>query len=151
MGERDGMEALPLAIAAIARWFERSASRRTLEDVATPLSSTEAWLLERISMSEGFRMSELAKWHSVDRSTMTSHIRGLERRALIERLSDDLDRRVVLVAATDAGHAAVRDARAAAAEVFDDLVSGWRASDRAELTRLLEKLAATVEERQASD
>ena len=50
------------------------------------LSATDAWLLGRITDTGPVRLSALADWQEVDRSTMTTQVRRLERLGLVVNL-----------------------------------------------------------------
>lgn len=70
---------------------------------------------------------------------MTSLVTGLERAGLVERRTDPNDRRVVLVALTDAGQARLRARREAGAEWFGELVGQLSEED---VSRLIAALPA---------
>ena len=142
---RDGAEpeigaTIDTALSTILRWSTRAENRRSLHDAAgAALSSTDSWLLEYVVTSGPVRMSALAEWLSVDRSTITVEVRRLEQGGLITREPDASDRRAVLVTATDEGRVAIERHRASAQQVYGTLVGKWSAEDRAELARLLER------------
>jgi DNA-binding MarR family transcriptional regulator len=126
------------AISTIIRWSTRAYNKRQLHDSeGAALSSTDSWLLDRVVVSESVRMSKLAEWMEVDKSTMTTEIRRLEKAKLVSRRPDPSDRRAVLVSSTDAGRIAIAKHRQAAQEVYDTLVGKWTEQDRTEFARLL--------------
>src|SRR3954454_2076744 len=99
----DAAAALERAVPMVVRWFTRSDVRRAmLADAEPALSATDAWLLGRITDTGPVRLSALADWQEVDRSTMTSQVRRLESLGLVARATDPLDGRAVLVKATRA-------------------------------------------------
>jgi DNA-binding MarR family transcriptional regulator len=131
-------EALETALATILRWTTRADNRRMLHDATgAALTSTDSWLLERVVAVGPLRMSKLAGWLAVDRSTMTTEIRRLEKAGLVRRESDPADRRAVLVTATDAGRTAIARHRQRAQDVYGTLVGKWTEQDRADFARLL--------------
>jgi DNA-binding MarR family transcriptional regulator len=131
-------ERVESALSTILRWSSRSDNRRLLHDAkGAALSSTDSWLLERVVASGPVRMSKLAEWMAVDKSTMTTEIRRLEKGGLVSRRSDPSDRRAVLISATDEGLTAIARHRRAAQEVYSTLVGKWTEPDRAEFARLL--------------
>lgn len=72
---------------------------------------------------------------------MTRHVAALERRGLVERVRDPDDGRAWRIALTeDGGHAALA-CRRAASQWFEAVLSGWPEPERAELARLMGKLA----------
>jgi DNA-binding MarR family transcriptional regulator len=126
------------AISTIIRWSTRAYNKRMLHDSeGAALSSTDSWLLDRVVASGSVRMSKLAEWMEVDKSTMTTEIRRLEKAKLVSRRPDPSDRRAVLVSSTDAGRTALTKHRQAAQDVYDTLVGKWTEQDRAEFARLL--------------
>ncbi|RFA23569.1 MarR family winged helix-turn-helix transcriptional regulator [Subtercola boreus] len=135
-------ESIEATLSLIARWSSRADNRRTLHDAeGAALSSTDSWLLERLVASKPIRMSRLAEWLSVDKSTMTTEIRRLEAAGLVARAPDPADRRAVLVSATEAGAIAIDRHRRIAQDVYNTLVGKWNEHDRAEFSRLLGRFA----------
>lgn len=133
---------LEATLSLILRWSTRADNRRSLHDAeGAALSSTDAWLLERVVDSKPIRMSSLAEWLSVDKSTMTTEIRRLEKAGLVTRVPDPTDRRAVLVSPTEAGRVAIERHRRIAQDVYNTLVGKWSETDRAELSRLLGRFA----------
>lgn len=131
-------EAVESALSTILRWSTRAENKRLLHDsTGAALSSTDSWLLERVVVAGPLRMSKLAGWMSVDKSTMTTEIRRLEKAGLVTRQSDPSDRRAVLISATDEGRTAIARHRQLAQEVYGTLVGKWAAEDRTEFARLL--------------
>ncbi|MCU1444571.1 MarR family transcriptional regulator [Cryobacterium sp.] len=131
-------EALESALSTILRWSTRAENRRMLHDSSgAALSSTDSWLLERVVVAGPLRMSKLAGWMAVDKSTMTTEIRRLEKSGLVVRRPDPIDRRAVLVTATEEGRTAIAKHRELAQGVYDTLVGKWTEPDRTEFARLL--------------
>src|SRR3954452_21980614 len=94
------------AVPMVVRWFTRGDVRRAmLADAEPALSATDAWLLGRITDTGPVRLSALADWQEVDRSTMTTQVRRLESLGLVSRTADPLDGRAALVKATRTGSA----------------------------------------------
>ncbi|TFC53689.1 MULTISPECIES: MarR family winged helix-turn-helix transcriptional regulator [unclassified Cryobacterium] len=131
-------EALESALSTILRWSTRADNKRMLHDSSgAALSSTDSWLLERVVVAGPLRMSKLAGWMAVDKSTMTTEIRRLEKSGLVSRRSDPTDRRGVLITATEEGRTAIVRHRQLAQDVYGTLVGKWTEEDRTELARLL--------------
>ncbi|CAN5405822.1 hypothetical protein BH09ACT1_BH09ACT1_21390 [soil metagenome] len=103
------------------------------------LSSTDSWLLERVVVSGPVRMSQLADWMAVDKSTITTEIGRLEKSGLVSRQPDPSDRRAVLVTSTEAGRTAIERHKKVAQDVYNTLVGKWNEQDRAEFSRLLDR------------
>lgn len=131
-------EAVESALSTILRWSTRADNRRMLHDsTGAALSSTDSWLLEKVVVAGPLRMSKLAGWMAVDKSTITTEIRRLEKAGLVTRRSDPTDRRAVLVTATDEGRTAIATHRQLAQDVYETLVGKWTVEDRTEFGRLL--------------
>jgi DNA-binding MarR family transcriptional regulator len=69
------------------------------------LSLTTASTLIRLEREGSVRLTALAAAEGVAQPSMTQLVQRLERQGLVERVSDPEDRRVTLVAITDAGRA----------------------------------------------
>jgi DNA-binding MarR family transcriptional regulator len=131
-------ETVESALSTMLRWSTRAYNKRMLHDSeGAALSSTDSWLLDRVVASEPVRMSRLAELMEVDKSTMTTEIRRLEKAKLVSRRPDPSDRRAVLVTSTAAGRTAIARHRQAAQAVYDTLVGKWTEEDRTEFARLL--------------
>jgi DNA-binding MarR family transcriptional regulator len=135
-------ESIESTLALIQRWSTRAENRRSLHDAeGAALSSTDSWLLERLVGSKPIRMSRLAEWLEVDKSTMTTEIRRLEKAGLVTREPDPSDRRAVLVSATEEGAVAIERHRRIAQDVYNTLVGKWNEDDRADFSRLLRRFS----------
>jgi DNA-binding MarR family transcriptional regulator len=80
------------------------------------LSASAAFLLNRVSREGPARLTSLATKEGVSQPSMTQLIQRLERQGLVTRLADPDDRRVALVAITQAGQALLDDRRRARRE-----------------------------------
>lgn len=139
---REGGARIQAAVTRIVRWAGRSDVRwRLLGAAGRGLSAVEVNVLRTVVASGPLRISELAEWQGVDKSTMTPQVRRLEERGLVERRPDPQDRRGVLVRATPRGRRVRSRMDAAGAAVFDDILRDWSAADRAALADLLERFA----------
>jgi DNA-binding MarR family transcriptional regulator len=128
------------AVSTILRWTTRADNRRALHDAdGAALSSTDSWLLDYVVESGPLRMTALAEWLSVDKSTITVEVRRLEEARLVVREPDPSDRRAVLISATDEGRVAIRRHRQAAQAVYSTLVGKWSESDRLDFARLIDR------------
>jgi DNA-binding MarR family transcriptional regulator len=133
-------ETMETALSNILRWSTRAENRRMLHDAGgAALSSTDSWLLERVVVSGPVRMSQLADWMAVDKSTITTEIGRLEKSGLVSRQPDPTDRRAVLVTSTEAGRTAIERHKKVAQDVYNTLVGKWNEQDRAEFSRLLDR------------
>lgn len=136
------------AVPMVVRWFTRSDVRRAmLADAEPALSATDAWLLGRITDTGPVRLSALADWQEVDRSTMTTQVRRLESLNLVARAPDPLDGRAVLVKATRAGAARHRRTKQTARAVYEEFFSDWAEDDLRQMAHVAARLVAALEHR----
>src|SRR3954451_10989992 len=136
------------AVPMLVRWFTRSDVRRAmLADTNPALSATDAWLLGRITDTGPVRLSELADWQEVDRSTMTTQVRRLESMGLVSRAPDPLDGRAVLVKATRTGSARHRRTKQTARTVYEAFLSDWTEDDLRQTAHVAARLVEALEHR----
>lgn len=139
---------LERAVPMLVRWFTRSDVRRAMLAGASPaLSATDSWLLGRITDTGPVRLSALADWQEVDRSTMSTEIRRLEALGLVSRATDPRDGRAVLVRATRAGAARHRRTKRTARTVYEALLSDWSEEDLRQAAHVAARLVETLERR----
>ncbi|WP_442910109.1 MarR family winged helix-turn-helix transcriptional regulator [Kocuria sp. cx-116] len=105
----------------------------------------DLWLVDRVSEFGPARMSELATWQSVDRSTMTAQVGKLEKLGLVQRAPDPQDRRAIVVSVTDAGRRLHEESRAAACAAFDTMLGDWTDQQRQQLSESLAHLVESLE------
>jgi DNA-binding MarR family transcriptional regulator len=86
------------------------------------------------------RAGEVAERLGALPSSVTRHIKALAEAELVTTEPDPADRRAVLLAATDAGRAELRQFLAAGEEVFGAVIADWSADDVVALIRLLTRL-----------
>jgi len=138
--------ALERAVPMLVRWFTRSDVRRSMLAHTDPaLSATDAWLLGRITDTGPVRLSALADWQEVDRSTMTTQVRRLETMGLVSRTADPLDGRAVLVRATRTGAARHRQTKETARALYETLLAGWPEEDLQQAAHVAARLVETLE------
>jgi len=137
------------AVQIIERWAQRTVHRGT----GTPLSPNETHLLSHLADEPAQRMSALADWQGVDRSTMSLQIRSLVQRGLAQRVPDPSDRRAAMVELSDEGRTALEEYVGRASQILERTVQGWPDEDLARfeqyLSRFAADLTATVEEEAA--
>ncbi len=131
----------------LVRWFTRTDVKRSmLADAKPELSWTDAWLLGRITDTGPVRLSALADWQEVDRSTMTTQVHRLESLGLVERTADPSDGRAVLVKATRAGAARHRRTKQTARSIYAELLADWPQADVRAAARVARRLTQTLEQ-----
>lgn len=90
------------------------------------------------------RVSDLAATVHNDVSTVSRQASTLVEHGLITKVPDPDDGRAQLLALSAEGHALVRAARAARAEIFDDLLRDWNVTDINRFTTYLHDFAGEV-------
>jgi DNA-binding MarR family transcriptional regulator len=88
------------------------------------------------------RQADLIDTLGVDPSTVTKMLQRLQRTGNVTRTTDPADGRAVLVEATETSRALVPEIKAAWRTLEQRTVAGLDLAERAELQRLLEKVAA---------
>jgi DNA-binding MarR family transcriptional regulator len=90
-------------------------------------------------------LSELADTVGRHYTTVSRQVTALERQGLVRRDVNPNDRRHALVMVTDKGHAEAARIAGARNELFGEIFADWVGEDKADLTRLLSKLVASME------
>lgn len=103
--------------------------RRTPRD----MSLTSVLALSTLDRTGPRRITELAASEGITQPSVTALVASLVRAGYVERRSDPNDKRVVMVAITEAGTDFVRGRRAATAQVFADAVGGLSPQETAAL------------------
>lgn len=143
-GQRIGA-ALAAAVAAMQRWSTRADTRRRLDDdELEPLSATERWLLAKIADGP-VRLSTLADWQRVDRSTVTIQVRTLEEAGFLIRSPDPTDGRATLVSLSKEGRRRYDEVRANASQIFNDLIADWPIKEQRQFAHLLTKFVRSLD------
>lgn len=138
----DAPARLHAGLTRVLRWASREAVVRELAGpAAAGLSPTDLWLLDGVVRHGPVRMGDIAAWQGVDKSTVTTQLRRLIDRGLVERQPDPTDRRAVLVTAGEAGVRLHREVSRQGARVLARVVERWDEADRQTFARLLERFA----------
>ncbi|MEU8611524.1 MarR family transcriptional regulator [Actinoplanes sp. NPDC048791] len=130
------------AFTTLLWWAHRGDVRRSLLGAAAQTLSTNDITLLRMIVRHGpVRVSDLASWHGVDKSTVTPQVHRLEERGVVTRHSDPGDRRAVLLTATDEGRQRLQTIDRAGVRLFENALDGWSDTDRGTLAALMHRLA----------
>jgi len=124
------------------------ASNLLLRTLPLLLVTTSLFTLGTLLRSGPRRITELAASEGISQPSMTVLVTSLERFGLVERRSDPADRRVVLVAITDAGSDFFRTRRDGSAQTIARAIaelSPKEASTLAAAAPVLERLGALLE------
>ena len=128
------------AFTKLMRWAQRGDVRRALIGAAAQTLSTNDITLLRMIISHGpIRVSDLASWQHVDKSTVTPQVRRLEARGLVARQGDPGDRRAVLLTATDHGRQKLQEMDTVGVRLFQRALDGWSNPDRRALAALMQR------------
>jgi DNA-binding MarR family transcriptional regulator len=114
------------------------------------MSLTSVLALSTLERTGPRRITDLAVSEGLAQPSMTALVATLVRAGYAERRSDPADRRVVMVAITEAGLALLRTRRSASAEVIADAVGKLSPEDTAALaaaTPAIERLHDLLGER----
>jgi MarR family transcriptional regulator for hemolysin len=122
------------------------AVERAFDEALTGAGGTlPVWLiLLNLKVRRPANQRELAEAVGIREATLTHHLNALEERGLITRSRVAANRRVQVVALTDAGEAAFLRLRDAAIAFDAKLRSGLSDADKSHLEALLGTLAANV-------
>lgn len=135
------------AFTRLMRWAYRGDVRRTLVGAAADsLSVNDITLLRAITTHGPVRISDLAAWQGVDKSTVTPQVRRLEERGLVSRQGDPADRRATLLTLTDPGRQTLRNMDEAGRRLFGQALDSWPDADRRTLAALMQRLAAELDD-----
>ncbi len=123
----------------------RAVERAFDEALAAAGGTLPVWLiLLNLKVRKPANQRELAAAVGIREATLTHHLNAMDAGGLITRTRDAANRRVQVVALTEAGEAAFRGLRAAAIAFDARLTSGLTAADLDTLATLLGKLTANA-------
>lgn len=128
-------------VAEIQRWTQRWLHRRT----GTSLSPNETHLLGHLDTAGPQRMSGLAAWQNVDKSTMTMQIKSLVERGFVERRPDPADRRAAIADLTPAGRDVLAAYADRASAILSDALQDWTEEDLRRFSHDLARFAGDLE------
>ncbi|MFD1506883.1 MarR family transcriptional regulator [Georgenia yuyongxinii] len=144
--EREVADDIHAAFVSVLRWASRSAVRgRLWADGGVELTPTDAWLLEALATHSPMRVTMLATWQGVDKSTVTPQVRRLEQAGLVDRHRDPVDGRASLLTLSAAGREVRERVRAVGGDVLSEGMADWTESDRRTFARLLGRFAQTLD------
>jgi len=131
------------------RRIGRRAARRNLPE----LPSSESELLSLVEELKGIGVNEAARLMQVSPNTVSTLIRSLTRRGLLERLSDPSDRRAALLHVTVAGASRIARIRRQRAEAIAGAMLALEEEDRqllAQAVPAMRRLRSELETREAT-
>jgi DNA-binding MarR family transcriptional regulator len=140
------MERFAVDVVETARVLRRDFDRR-----AAVLGSTRAqWrVLAKLSLKDGQRQVELADALDVEPITLTRMVDRLAEAGLVERRSDECDRRAWRIHLTDKAKPVVAQLQSLADLFHGDLLAGISDEDRETAQRVLAQVRDNIERGQA--
>ncbi len=105
------------------------------------ITNNDMHVIEAIGIHGGRNMTSVAKDLSVTVGTLTIAINNLVKKAYVERVRSEKDRRVVLVSLTDKGRKAFEHHKNFHLEMVEALVAGLDKSETEALVKALTSLA----------
>src|SRR6201996_6329248 len=138
-------EPFPRPVGPRLNQVSRVVERAFDEALAEAGGTLPVWLiLLDLKIHKPANQRELAQAVGVREATLTHHLNGMDARGLVTRTRDASNRRVQVVALTEAGEAAFLRLREAAMAFDTRLRAGLDDADLAALSALLGHLAANV-------
>lgn len=102
------------------------------------VTMTQSYTLQNIYCCEKLTMNQLSDRMGLTTSTMTRIVDNLVRDGYIERIRDEVDRRLVYVSLTPEGMKLAEELRACTRGCFESIVSNISAEDRTSVVRGIE-------------
>src|SRR5271166_2701461 len=141
----DVLAPFPLPIGLRLSQTARAVERAFDEALGEAGGTLPVWLIQlNLKIRKPANERELAEAVGVREATLTHHLNAMDARGLITRTRDAANRRIQVVALTDAGEAAFLRLRTTAIAFDTQLRSGLSDTDVARLGQLLGQLAANA-------
>jgi DNA-binding MarR family transcriptional regulator len=133
------------AMAKIVWWLGRAESRAAvLGDAGRDLSPIDEHLVRTILANGPVRITDLAVWQGVDKSTITPQVRRLEQRGLVKRSPDPGDGRAALLTVTAKGRRTCERMDATAVAFISEALREWPEKDREAFATLFSRFAENL-------
>jgi len=129
-------------VAASARSHRQR--ERLVRAAGVPITGAHLSALGLVGRHGTIGVTDLAGRLRIDPSTASRHLRALERRGLVARRPDPVDRRASRLLLSEAGRDVLLRTRDVALNDFEVALGDWSAADRARLAALLERLRADL-------
>jgi DNA-binding MarR family transcriptional regulator len=142
---QDDLGAIERAMSTLVRWGNLPRIREHYVAAAgMALDRASYGILVRLQESGPLRLSDLAERLGVDLSTASRQVHHLQVAGLVERATIEEDRRASLLTVTDPGKEMVDRILEARRSVITQMLEGWSPEERAELGRVLTRLADQI-------
>ena len=133
------------AMAKIVWWLGRAESRAVvLGDAGRDLSPIDEHLVRTVLANGPVRITDLAVWQGVDKSTITPQVRRLEQRGLVKRSPDPGDGRAALLTVTVKGRRTCERMDATAVAFISEALREWPEEDREAFAALFSRFAENL-------
>jgi DNA-binding MarR family transcriptional regulator len=133
------MEASNSEIAELSRTTARFAEAMR-QGTTRAFDPVRVGVLQAAADAGPLRAGEIAERLDALPSSVTRHVRVLADAGLVTTAPDPVDRRAVLVEATETGRAELAEFLAEGDRVFAEVIADWPVEDVVTLTRLLNRL-----------
>jgi DNA-binding MarR family transcriptional regulator len=104
--------------------------------------------VEALAEQGPMRVTALAVWQGVDKSTVTPQVRRLEQAGLVDRSPDPADGRAFRLTLSAKGESVREQVRRSGANVVEEQMATWSEQDRRTFATLLSRFAAGLDEAQ---
>jgi DNA-binding MarR family transcriptional regulator len=138
------IESIETEVALLLRRAE--ATRRAVPGAAHRALDRAAYvLLRRLTQDGPANVGTLAADLGLDASTVTRQVTAMEREGYVRRDRDPYDGRGTVISVTATGVTRTKTVRRARADLYEEILTGWSAADRATLATLLHRLNQSMD------
>lgn len=122
--------------------FARTRWARYAEQIHPELRGVGMMILQTISRKGPITATELTRLLDMDKAVVSRQLAKLREFELVQAVSDEADRRVVLLTASENGLATLAGLHQQLADAYERRLEGWDAADIANLVDLLHRFNA---------
>jgi DNA-binding MarR family transcriptional regulator len=134
-----------LDLARLLTLVERGVVMRLTDTLRVDGTTIEEWrVLSLLSDGDGHAMTEIAEYALLPAPSLTKLVDRMVSQNLVHRRPDDIDRRRVLVVASERGMQALQRFNATAAREYDDIVAALGSEEIALLRALLTRASTRL-------
>lgn len=102
------------------------------------------WMAEEIGGPQRMTPTLLSHFEQVNKNTISSLLKGLEKKGLIQRELDPFDKRLFIIKLTEDGRTLVKQVTPKRLLYYNSLLVDINEEERTQLTELLQKLIASI-------
>jgi DNA-binding MarR family transcriptional regulator len=102
------------------------------------------WMGEEIGGEQRMTPTLLSHFEQVNKNTISSLLRGLEKQGLIHRELDPLDKRLFIIKLTDNGRKLIKSVTPKRLQYYNSLLVDFSDEERTQLSELLHKLITSI-------